>query len=95
MACENHTETRELLREIEASAKSAHHRIDGVEEKVENQGNRITDLSCTSSANEKVVISLCEKLDGLISMIKWVIGICVPSVIAIAGLLIAILKEAK
>jgi DNA repair exonuclease SbcCD ATPase subunit len=32
--CTQHTETRELLQEVMSSTKSAHHRIDGIEQHV-------------------------------------------------------------
>jgi hypothetical protein len=44
MACEQHTETREKLAEIDSSTKSAHHRIDDHKRRLDMHDEQIDKL---------------------------------------------------
>jgi hypothetical protein len=79
------------IAELGQSAKSAHHRLDGNDKRLDAHDEQIKELSCAKASNEQIVKSLCDKLDGLINTIKWLIGLLVPSMLTLAGLMITVL----
>ena len=83
----------ERLIKVEESVKSAHKRIDSTEERLDKDENTI-DLLCTSNAtNTGAIRNLCEKIDGLISTIKWFIGLAITLILGIAGILVTVLAR--
>jgi hypothetical protein len=91
MACDNHTETREILKEVEASTKSAHHRIDSLEGRLGKDEAKIDTLTCSDSTNTQAIKELCNKIDGLVNTIKWFIGLGVTLILGIGSIAVAIL----
>jgi hypothetical protein len=92
MACEQHVETREKLAEIDASTKSAHYRIDGLEERFDKAGAKLDKLSCSDSTNTQAIKELCNKIDGLVNTIKWFIGLGVTFILGLGGLVVDVMK---
>lgn len=80
-------ENTERIAKVEESVKTAHRRIDDAEERLDKDEEKIDGLCTANSANVQSIQNLCDKIDGLISTIKWFIGIA----ISICGLLTAIL----
>lgn len=65
MACENHTETREILREVESSTKSAHHRLDTHEKRLDSQDSAISALSKNDERQTVQIDNVCKQMSSL------------------------------
>ena len=47
------------------------------ERRLNNHGNRLDQLEQYKSKTEVTILHLCEKIDGLVSIMKWFIGLVV------------------
>lgn len=83
----------ERLIKVEESVKSAHKRIDEGEARQDKTDEKV-DMLCSSNAtNTGAIKNLCEKIDGLISTIKWFIGLAITLILGIAGILVTVLAR--
>jgi|GEM_PF-5899799 len=87
--CLQHTETREMIKEVESDAKSAHRRLDEHHIKLEKHSTQLDLLIANDSKNSTNIHNLIMRIDGLINTIKWMIGILVPTLLSIIGMLIS------
>ena len=85
--CDSHTKNAERITAVEESVKTAHRRITDVEGIVEKHDDKLEALCSANASNINSIQNLCEKIDGLVSTIKWFIGLAV----SICGLLVGIL----
>jgi hypothetical protein len=88
--CQKHTETRELIKEVESGTKSAHHRLDDHQVILSKHSSQLDALIANDSRNSANIVNLICRIDGLIATIKWMIGIMVPTLISIIGMLISL-----
>jgi len=51
------------------------------ERRMNNHGERIDQLEQYKSKTEATILHLCEKIDGLVSIMKWFIGLVVGALI--------------
>lgn len=88
--CPEHTKTRELIIKVDESSKSAHHRLDEHKDMLDKHSSQIDSLVKSDSTNTANINNLICKIDGLINTIKWMIGLLVPTLLTIIGLLITV-----
>ena len=91
--CEMHTETREKLTEVTASAKSAHHRLDTFESKLGEHDDKIDCLEKSDATNTNEIKNLCKNIGDLVVTIKWLIGIVISVIGIVVPTVIVILKK--
>jgi hypothetical protein len=76
MACEQHVETREKIIEIDASTKSAHHRIDDHKRRLDMHDEQIGILGKTDERQAVQIDNVCKQMGGLTKAI-WFFASCV------------------
>jgi len=72
--CEQHTEKCEDIARAKLSAESAHDRIDAHETWLTGIDNTLDVLVKSDTKHTMAIDNLCKRIDGLISSIKWLIG---------------------
>ena len=65
MACEQHTETREKIIEVESSVKSSHHRIDDHKRRLDLHDEQIGILGKTDERQAVQIDNVCKQMGGL------------------------------
>lgn len=79
--CANHQDTRDMIIRVEDRVDDHEIRIDNLERK-------------EVSADERIK-ALCEKIDGLISVIKWAVGITATVLIGAIPVAIWIMEKMR
>jgi tetrahydromethanopterin S-methyltransferase subunit G len=84
-------ENVERLVKVEESVKSAHHRLNEHDTRLDKGEEKIDMLCSESAVNTGAIKNLCEKIEGLIGTIKWFIGLAITLILGIAGILVSVL----
>jgi len=78
------------IAELKSSTKQAHHRLDEHEDRFSKIEPRISELEkCQARATENIT-NLCNRIDGLITTIRWSVGILGASAV---GLFVWLLQQ--
>lgn len=86
-------ENVERITRVEESTKSAHHRLDTMEKRMDESDDKLENLCSANAVNTGSIKNLCEKIDGLIGTIKWFIGLAITLILGIAGLFLSVLER--
>ena len=72
------------LAELDSSGRSAHKRIDGAERRLDSLDCKVDKLERSDERNATNIGNLCARIDGLITTIKWAMGIIGASALGFA-----------
>lgn len=73
-----------ILADHESSIRSAHKRLDGNEKRFDCLDDKVDKLERSDERNAANIGNLCNRIDGLITTIKWAMGIVGGSAIGFA-----------